>query len=322
MLTAVFLGVLLLLVLAVTTGDTRATDTRRTWRAMTEYSMHERVAAPVTEPGPVGDSRVARSALALADRAVRRRGSGERLALALDRAGLSWRPDEWLLAWGASTVTGAALAVLLLGVGPLPIVLGAVVGWLVPRTWLSIRARTRQKAFLDAMPDALQLLSASLSTGYSLAQAVDAVAQEGSEPLAGELGRALAEARIGLPLEDALDSVAERMQCEDFRWVVMAIRVQREVGGNLAEVLGRVCTTMRDRASLRRQVRALSAEGRFSAYILIALPLTMGACMFLFRRDYLRPMYTETVGIVALVVMAVMLLLGALWMNTLVKVEP
>lgn len=322
MLGSVFLGTLLLIVFAITTGDTKASGQRRTRKALSTYTMHGRTRGmtPAVE-GPMGTSQLAQSALSLADRVVERRGSGERLALALDRAGMSWKPNEWLVVWAASTVFGATLISFILGGSLVYILVGAGIGWALPRFILSYRAERRQKSFLDAMPEALQLLSASLATGYSLAQALDAVVQEGSEPLAGEFGRALAEARVGLPLEGALESVADRMQCEDFRWVVMAVRVQREVGGNLAEVLSRVCTTMRDRASLRRQVRSLSAEGRISAYVLVALPLCMGAFMFLFRRDYFRPMYTETVGIIALIVMVFMLLIGITWMNKLVKVE-
>jgi tight adherence protein B len=321
MLTAVFLSCFLLLLLAVTTGDTRATGRRRTWQSLSAYSLQP-VAAVVPETGShLGTSQLAQSAVGLAERTVERRGSGERLALALDRAGLEWRPGEWLVIWTVGTVAGAVLVPVLLGGSLVSVAIGAAAGWLVPRQWLAHRASKRRAVFLDKLPDVLQMLSASLATGYSLAQALDAVVQEGAQPMAGELGRALAEARIGVPLEDALDQVADRLACDDFRWVVMAIRVQHQVGGNLSEVLMRVCTTMRERASLRRQVRALAAEGRVSAYVLVALPLGMAAFMFFFRRSYFRPMYTETVGIVALAVTALMLVAGMAWMSKLVKVE-
>ena len=320
MLAAVGLGVFLLLAVGVVTGDSRAGDARRTKEVLQGYG-HQRDVTPHQSASSFGGSQLTQSALGVAERAVQRRGSGEKLALALDRAGLTWRPHEWLLLWTASTVIGAAVGSLLLGRGLLALLLGTALGWLAPRTWLRRTGRRRQKAFLMALPDSLQLLASSLSSGYSLAQALDALVQEGSEPMAGEMGRALAEARIGRPLEDSLDAVGERMDCEDFRWVVMAVRVQRQVGGNLAEVLGRVCATMRDRASLRRQVQALSAEGRLSAYLLIALPIGLGAFMFFFRRDYFRPMYTETVGILALCVTGVMMAVGTVWMNKLIKVD-
>lgn len=323
MLVAVCAAVFLALAAAITSGDTRAGNERRTRQVLGTYTLGARPASSaLTEPsGRLSESSLAQSALNLADKAVQQRGSAATLTAALDRAALRWRPNEWLLLWFGSTVLGAALAPVLLGGGPIVFLLGGVVGWLAPRTWLKARGRARQKAFLVALPDALQVTASSLSSGYSLAQALDAMVQEGSEPMAGEIGRALAEARIGRPLEDALESVADRMECEDFRWVVMAVRVQRQVGGNLAEVLGRVCFTMRERASLRRQVRSLSAEGRISAWVLVGLPLALLAYMLVFNRDYFRPMYTETVGIVALAVTGVMMVIGALWMNKLVKVE-
>ena len=135
------------------------------------------------------------------------------------------------------------------------------------------------------------------------------------------MGRALSEARIGVPIEDALDTVGERMDCEDFRWVVMAIRVQREVGGNLAGVLTTVAATMRERSRIRRQVRTLSAEGKLSAYILIGLPVLLGLYEYAFRGEYFRPMYTTAPGIVMLLGTALSMTVGALWMNKLVKVE-
>ena len=115
------------------------------------------------------------------------------------------------------------------------------------------------------LPDTLQLLAGSLAAGYSLPQAVDTVVRESDGPMAVELNRALVEARLGVPIEDALETVARRMNSVDFAWVVMAIRIQREVGGNLAEVLTNVAATMRERERLRRQVEVLSAEGRLSA---------------------------------------------------------
>ena len=119
-------------------------------------------------------------------------------------------------------------------------------------------------------------------------QAVDTVVREGNEPMAGELRRALVEQRLGVNIEDALDGVAQRMGSEDFGWVVMAIRIQREVGGNLAEILHTVSETLREREFLRRQVKTLSAEGRLSAWILGALPVGMFLYMLVANRDYVR----------------------------------
>ena len=115
-------------------------------------------------------------------------------------------------------------------------------------------------------------MSGSLAAGLSLTQSVDTIVREGSEPVASEFKRVLVETRLGVPLEIALEGVAERFESKDFDWVVMAINIQRQVGGNLAELLDTVAATMREREYLRRQVASLSAEGRLSAWVLSVLP--------------------------------------------------
>ena len=163
------------------------------------------------------------------------------------------------------------------------ILIGALVGWLGMRLIVSVRISRRQAAFAEQLPDVLQLVAGALQSGFSLPQALDAVVREDSQPAAGEFSRALAETRIGGELEIAMNRVADRMDSTDLRWTVMAIGIQRQVGGNLVEVLRNTVDTMRERAQMRRQVRALSAEGRLSAYILVALPLLMAGYMFLAR---------------------------------------
>ena len=140
-------------------------------------------------------------------------------------------------------------------------------------------------------------------------------------PISSEFNRALVETRLGVPLEDALDGVATRMNSADFRWVVMALRIQRDVGGNLAEVLSTVSTTMRERARLNRQIQVLSAEGRLSAWILGGLPLAFIVYLLLVRPEYLEPLYTTRLGVAMLVLSGVLLVVGGLWMRRVVKVE-
>jgi tight adherence protein B len=206
----------------------------------------------------------------------------------------------------------------------LNLVVGVVAGLLVSllgfRFLLSFKAKRRLAKFQADLPDSLQLVASSLSAGYSLPQALDAVVQEGSQPLAGEFGRALAEARLGVPIEDALDVVATRVGSEDFRWVVLSIRIQRSTGGNLSEVLLTVCKTMRERAAMRRQVKALSAEGRLSAYLLVGLPIGLALFEFSFRRAYMRPLYTTGLGIAMLAMGCIGMVVGALWMRKIVNV--
>jgi tight adherence protein B len=183
------------------------------------------------------------------------------------------------------------------------------------------RISRRRTAFADQLPDVLQLVAGALQTGFSLPQALDAVVRENSQPAAGEFSRALAETRIGGELEVAMNKVADRMNSTDLRWTVMAISIHRQVGGNLVEVLRNTVDTMRERAQVRRQVRALSAEGRLSAYILIALPILLGAYMFLAKRDYIRPLYTTPAGLVMLIGGAVLVVVGSIWMRNVIKLE-
>jgi tight adherence protein B len=267
------------------------------------------------------DGALKERALRLADRVAARRGIGERLALRLDRAAVPWQPNEWILLCVGVGVGAALVSSLLLGSllpGP---PLGLAAGWLGPRLFLSVRAGRRSAAFGAELPDALQLVASGLSSGYSLLQALDSVVRLGQGPVAVEVGRALAQSRLGTPIEDALEQAADRVGSVDFRWVVMAMRVQREIGGNLADVLLQVAGTIRERAWLRRHVKALSAEGRLSGLILAALPVVIGGYLFLVRPEYVGRLVTEPLGLVMLAVSAVMLGIGMVWMNKIAKVE-
>jgi len=261
-----------------------------------------------------------RAALAMSDRAVKRRGDQGRIETALDQAAIDLRPEEWILLRLIVTVTSSALLAFLLP-WLLGLIVGAVAGWLLPEIYRRQRANRRARKFADLLPEALQLVVGALRSGFSLSQAVDALVREGPDPVAGEFARAMAEIRLGGELEDALDRVASRNNSRDLTWLVMAIRIQREVGGNLSEVMETAVNTMRERGQLSRHVRALSAEGRLSAYVLVALPIGVAAFMFVSRGEYLKPLYTQTVGICMLLGAAAMIAGGAFWLSRLIKVK-
>jgi len=268
-----------------------------------------------------GDTKAAGAALGRMTQLLRSSNTERGLAERLDLAGIARKPAEWALLGVSACAVLSALLTLLLGNIVIGVLAGVAVGYAGMRLILSVRISRRLNAFRDQLPDVLQLVASSLRSGLSLPQALDAVVREDSQPAAGEFSRALAEARIGASVEDALDAVAVRMDSVDLRWTVMAIRIQREVGGNLAEVLSQTVATMRERASLRRHVRALSAEGRLSGYVLIALPLTLAAWLFLTDRSYLRPLWTTPLGVLLVIVAAVLFVIGVIWMRAAVKVE-
>jgi tight adherence protein B len=263
---------------------------------------------------------ITQRALSIADRTVRARGRREGLVSDLDRAGIRIRPEEWAVIQVAAVLVGAA-ALVALTRSPIWMVVGGVLGWAGVRFFIRHKISRRAADFEKQLPDTLQLLSGSLRTGFSFNQALTSVMREGTEPTASEFARTLTEVRLGAELEDALDDTAERMRCEDLRWVVIAIRISREVGGNLAEVLAGTARTMRERAELRGLVRVLSAEGRISARILIGLPFVVAGFLLLFKPGYLDPLFHTAMGAALLVLGAVLLSVGAFWLSRLVKIE-
>lgn len=318
---AAFLS-LILLVMLVVGGPQDSLGRRRMRELVSRYSSRNaRAKKAKSERSGLRETSVAQTALELANRVAARRGLGERLSRKLQVARVSLEPNEWLLACAGIVVIVGLLATLVLHNPLIGLPIGLVAGVFGPQMFLSIKAKRRQAAFSNDLPDALQLMAGGLSSGYSLPQAVDSVVRLGEGPIAEEFGRALARSRLGATIEDSLEDVADRLDSVDFRWVVMAIRIQRQVGGNLSEVLTQVAETIRERAWLRRHVRGLSAEGRLSAYILGALPIVVGAYLFMVRREYMRPLYTKPIGMAMLGGAAVFLVVGALFMRKLVKVE-
>jgi tight adherence protein B len=191
----------------------------------------------------------------------------------------------------------------------------------IPPVVLKVRIARRRRKFLAQLPDTLNLLAGSLRAGYSLLQAVETVAIEMRDPMGKELGIVLTETRLGRPLEDALEESAERMASPDFDWAVMAINIQREVGGNLAELLSTVAETMVARNRLRREVRALTAEGRVTAAILGALPLVIGAALYVLNPAYMQVMFDRSIGKIVLAGSGLWAIVGFFWMKKIITVN-
>lgn len=259
-------------------------------------------------------------ALRMFDRAIRARGSRGDIAADLEGAGIRVRPEEWAaVQLSVSVIVAAVFYFLVQSIFGIPI--GALVGWFGCRAYLGIRRSRREAAFLEQIPETLQLISGSLQAGFSLAQSLGTVVREGTEPTAGEFNRALTEARLGADLEDALEGVAQRMRCQDLSWVVIAIRVSREVGGNLSEVIQTTVTTMRQRAELRGLVKTLSAEGITSARILTAMPFLVAGAVMVMNPSYLDPLTHTTTGLFLLGAGGALLSVGIFWLSRLVKIE-
>jgi tight adherence protein B len=317
---ALFVALLIAFAFAFGVGR-RDAGPARIHKSLAFYSLGRRGARRQQEPSHLGDTAVARSAVELADRVAKARGLEPALHAKLEGAGLPLRPGEWLILHLGVTVLVGFLLFSLGGAKPLPAVLGLVIGFALPWAYLSIKQTQRKAKFGAQLPQMLQLVAGSLSAGFSLPQAFDTAAREGEAPMAAELNRALVQARLGMPFEDALETIAGRTGSKDFEWVVMAIRIQRDVGGNLAEVLTTVAETLRERERLRRQVNVLSAEGKLSAYILFALPVVMALYMILVRPAYIGVLWQSPLGYALIVVAVVLQSAGAFWMKKVTAVE-
>ena len=265
---------------------------------------------------------MAQQAVAVAESVLEgSKGLEDVLGTRLEAAGLALKPAEWLIVHAGIAMGFSLFGVLLGGGNLLYLLVGLLLGVVLPWLYLSLKRRRRLRAFTAQLADTLQLMAGSLSAGLSLAQSVDTVVREGADPMAAEFRRALVEARLGVEIEEALNGVAERMGSVDFEWVVMAIRIQREVGGNLSELLNKVAETIREREYLQRQVKTLSAEGRLSVWILGGLPPAFLGYLALANPSYVTPMFTSPLGWVMLTVMTILLTAGIFWMKRVVKVE-
>ncbi len=201
---------------------------------------------------------------------------------------------------------------------PAAVVLMAVVVGL-HRSWVSRAGARRSAAFAEQLPETLQLIAGSMRSGLSLLQAIDTVSLEAPSPTAEEFQRVLYENRLGRDMAESLGALSDRMGSADFQWVVGAIDIHREVGGDLAEVLDRVAETVRGRNRVRAQVRALSAEGRLSGVVLSMLPPTMFVALAFLNPAYLGELTDRTLGWILIGISAALLATGSIWLQRMAR---
>lgn len=316
--TTIGLAILLLAVGVLT--PTFQTRRERRLASLESYVGQVRLAS--RSEGKHHSAPIAEQLVSFGERAMKDRSTTAQTMLLINRADLPLRPGEWWVLRVAAVLAGTAVGMLLFGGSALfGGALGALLGLVLPAVALRFLATRRAAAFERLLPQSLMLVSTSLRSGFGLPQALDSIAKDAAEPVAKEFSRALAETRIGTDIADALERMATRMGSKSMAMAVMAIRIQREVGGNLAETLETAARTLRERESLHRQVRALSAEGRLSAYILIALPIGLFFYMMWSNYEYISLLWTDPLGLMMLVGGIVLLIGGVFWMRQVVKIE-
>ncbi|MDY7101325.1 MAG: type II secretion system F family protein [Actinomycetota bacterium] len=272
-------------------------------------------------PGPIDGvdrlGQVHASVVGYTERRLRSSGRNRSLGRRLERAGSRFRPAEWVVLVAGLTVTGAIVGGVLLGPGG--VVLGVVAVVFGNHLWTGRATSRRQQAFARQLPDMLGLLSSGMRAGQGLVAALDNVADEAEAPMSEELTRVLAEHRLGRDLTEALRAMAERVGGRDIAWVVGAMEINREVGGDLSGVLDQVADTIRDRERVRGQIKALSAEGRLSAYILCALPPLVLVLFRLINPGYVSELTGTFVGWALLGLATFLLVVGTAWLRRLVR---
>src|SRR5262249_20283791 len=275
---------------------------------------------PSAREDPVlAETAVMKRMVGIPGRLAERAGLLARVEDALEQADLPLRPPEALFFYFAALVTIAIFGFLVLPLG-VSFVLVAVAA-VIPVALLHRRRTRRLRNFQLQLPDTLNLLSGSMRAGFSFAQGLESVANEATEPTRRELQRVFTESRLGRPIEDALEDSANRMASVDLMWAVMAIRIQREVGGNLAELLDTVADTMSQRERIRLEIKALTAEGRFSGWVLGIFPVAFAGVLYLVQPDYMSVLFQESIGIMAVIACAIMTAVGFFWLRKILQIE-
>jgi tight adherence protein B len=268
----------------------------------------------IQKPRSVSD--MGKRTMSAVEELLERHGKRADVATALSGANISVQPGDFIARVGIIAFV-LGLVGLFIG-GPVIALLAATT--VCVAVWYYVR-RTRAKrqaAFADQLPDVLQLVTTALRSGYGITQALDSVAEEAEEPARSEFAHVLVESRLGRELSDAMRALAQRMESKDLEWVVSAIDINRETGGNLSEVLNGVSTTVRERQRMARHVRTLTAEGRLSARILTALPFLMA--LFQWRTNPENfALLTHGVGLAALITAGVFLVIGTVWVRKIVN---
>ncbi|MCZ7531198.1 MAG: type II secretion system F family protein [Acidimicrobiia bacterium] len=276
--------------------------------------------SPDTEEYQLAETGVVKSAVDATGRMAERTGLLDRVENELEQADLPLRAAEAIFFYVTAVLVFALLAFVISSewiVGVIAMIVGAV----VPVAVLKSRRRQRLQRFEAELPDTLGLLAGSLRAGFSFQQGLEAVAGDATGPMGEELRRVFNEVQLGRTLEDALEDSAERMESDDLRWTVLAVRIQREAGGNLAELLDTVAETMSQRERLRAEIRTLTAEGRMSGIVLGIFPFAFAGILVVISPGYLDALFEEPAGIAAMIAASIAAVFGFVWLRKIVTIE-
>jgi len=254
------------------------------------------------------------------DRLVAGTRAGSRLAKLIEQSGVRTTPSAiGMISIG--TAAGLALVAMLFVRQAIAPVFAGLVGVMVPTLFLMQRRSARLRKFEEQFPEALDLLSRAIRAGHAFQTAMNMVASELKEPVGPEFKKTFDQQNFGLPLRDALNELSLRVSILDVRFFVTAVLIQRESGGNLAEILDNLAHVVRERFKIRRQVRVHTAHGRFTGYVLLALPAALGVALSFINPDHMHMLFNEHMGQMMLMGAMVMQTIGFIWIRQVIKIE-
>jgi len=242
------------------------------------------------------------------------------LKILLEQADLSWTPGTFL-AISFGLAVALASSAFILSQAAMPAALAALAGLWFPLMYVKRLKKRRLRRFEEQFPEAIDLLGRSIRAGHAFPTGLKVVGEESPEPMATEFRQIFDEQKFGLPLEDSLMGLADRIDMVDVRIFVTAILIQREVGGNLAEILDKISYTIRERFTLQRQIRVYTAQGRLTGYILAALPILLGMAIAALNPDYMGILFEEPMGKVLIAAAAILQFLGFLLIRRIIDIE-
>lgn len=267
----------------------------------------------------LGDLLSASTTMATLNKAVEGRDFGANLARDIARADLKLKVSEYLAIVAASTLgipfLMLVLSVVMPGLGnPVILLLGGLIGFMLPRMWLGRRKATRLNGFNKQLPDTITLIANALRAGSSFLQAIELVVRESRPPISTEFGRVIREVNLGLPFETAMENMVRRVRSDDLELMATAISIQHTVGGNLAEILDSIAFTIRERVRIKGEIRTLTAQQRLSGYVVGFLPIGLAGFLFVAAPGFMEPMFLNPPGIAGLPAGVIILLLGGVAM--------
>ena len=289
--------------------------------------------APAGGQGGLAEAIQSSQALAQLNKVVEQRDFGANLAREIARADLRLKVSEYLFLWAGTTV-GLPILMIVFSVAlptlrnPIVLLVGAFIGFMLPRFWLGRRKSSRLNAFDKQLPDTITLIANALRAGSSFLQAIELVVRESRPPISTEFGRVIREVNLGLAFDTALENMVRRVRSDDLELMATAISIQHTVGGNLAEILDSIAFTIRERVRIKGEIRTLTAQQRLSGYVVGFLPIALAGFLFVAAPGFMQPMFDDRAsigglpaGVIILIVGGFSMFMGFMFIRKIVDIE-